>query len=147
MRIMHISTRLILGGAQENTVLSCEGLAARGYEVTLAYGPKPFVSCKFAFTCPGSFVFCSCAIHMVTLFHINLRTFVPSKSQLPNHLPQPKHKIRFLVVPPTLLLSIHRAAHRQCTAFSGRSQLLRIGNPEPKKRVVRRGNGLGLAAN
>ena len=39
MRIMHISTRLILGGSQENTVLSCEGQASRGHEVSLVYGP------------------------------------------------------------------------------------------------------------
>lgn len=39
MRILHISTRLILGGSQENTVLSCEGQAARGHEVHLAFGP------------------------------------------------------------------------------------------------------------
>jgi len=39
MRILHISTRLILGGSQENTVLSCEGQARRGDEVHLAYGP------------------------------------------------------------------------------------------------------------
>ena len=39
MRIMHISTRLILGGSQENTVLSCEGQADRGHQVNLVYGP------------------------------------------------------------------------------------------------------------
>lgn len=39
VRILHISTRLIIGGSQENTVLSCEGQAARGHEVHLAYGP------------------------------------------------------------------------------------------------------------
>ncbi len=39
MRILHISTRLILGGSQENTVLSCEGQLLRGHEVHLAYGP------------------------------------------------------------------------------------------------------------
>jgi glycosyltransferase involved in cell wall biosynthesis len=39
MRIVHLITRLILGGAQENTVLSCQGLARRGHEVTLAFGP------------------------------------------------------------------------------------------------------------
>jgi glycosyltransferase involved in cell wall biosynthesis len=39
LRILHISTRLILGGSQENTVLSCEGQASRGHEVHLAYGP------------------------------------------------------------------------------------------------------------
>jgi glycosyltransferase involved in cell wall biosynthesis len=39
MRILHISTRLILGGSQENTLLSCEGQARLGHEVHLAFGP------------------------------------------------------------------------------------------------------------
>lgn len=39
MRILHISTRLIIGGSQENTVLSCEGQARRGHDVHLAFGP------------------------------------------------------------------------------------------------------------
>ena len=41
MRILHISTRLILGGSQENTVLSCEGQARppHGHDVHLAFGP------------------------------------------------------------------------------------------------------------
>src|SRR4051812_36278783 len=39
MRILHISTRLILGGSQENTVLSCEGQSWLGHEVHLAFGP------------------------------------------------------------------------------------------------------------
>jgi len=39
MRIAHVITRLILGGAQENTLLTCEGLAARGHEVSLLTGP------------------------------------------------------------------------------------------------------------
>jgi glycosyltransferase involved in cell wall biosynthesis len=39
LRIMHISTRLILGGSQENTVLSCEGQADLGHTVSLVYGP------------------------------------------------------------------------------------------------------------
>jgi glycosyltransferase involved in cell wall biosynthesis len=39
VRILHISTRLILGGSQENTVLSCEGQARLGHDVHLAYGP------------------------------------------------------------------------------------------------------------
>jgi len=39
VRILHLITRLILGGAQENTVLSCEGQHAAGHEVTLAFGP------------------------------------------------------------------------------------------------------------
>ncbi len=37
--ILHISTRLILGGSQENTVLSCEGQALAGHDVHLAFGP------------------------------------------------------------------------------------------------------------
>lgn len=39
LRILHISTRLILGGSQENTLLSCEGQARAGHEVHLAFGP------------------------------------------------------------------------------------------------------------
>lgn len=39
MRIAHVITRLIVGGAQENTVLSCEGLHGRGHDVTLLSGP------------------------------------------------------------------------------------------------------------
>ncbi len=39
LTILHISTRLIQGGSQENTVLSCEGQAALGHDVHLAYGP------------------------------------------------------------------------------------------------------------
>ena len=37
--IVHISTRLILGGSQENTVLSCMGQSRLGHCVHLAYGP------------------------------------------------------------------------------------------------------------
>ncbi len=39
MHICHVITRLIVGGAQENTLLTCEGLHARGYRVTLIAGP------------------------------------------------------------------------------------------------------------
>lgn len=39
MKIVHVITRLIVGGAQENTVLSCEGLARRGHDVVLVSGP------------------------------------------------------------------------------------------------------------
>ncbi|MBI2899590.1 MAG: glycosyltransferase family 4 protein [Planctomycetes bacterium] len=39
MKILHVITRLVLGGAQENTVLTCEGLHERGHEVTLVTGP------------------------------------------------------------------------------------------------------------
>lgn len=40
MKICHIITRLIVGGAQENTVLSCAGLVAAGHDVTLIAGPE-----------------------------------------------------------------------------------------------------------
>jgi glycosyltransferase involved in cell wall biosynthesis len=39
MKIVHIITRLIIGGAQENTLLSCEGQHRLGHEVTLITGP------------------------------------------------------------------------------------------------------------
>jgi len=39
LRIVHIITRLILGGAQENTLITCRLLAERGHEVTLITGP------------------------------------------------------------------------------------------------------------
>jgi glycosyltransferase involved in cell wall biosynthesis len=39
MKIIHIITRLVLGGAQENTLITCKLLAERGHEVTLITGP------------------------------------------------------------------------------------------------------------
>ncbi len=39
MKIVHIITRLILGGAQENTLITCRELAQRGHDVTLITGP------------------------------------------------------------------------------------------------------------
>ena len=39
MKIVHIITRLILGGAQENTLITCRLLAGRGHDVTLITGP------------------------------------------------------------------------------------------------------------
>jgi glycosyltransferase involved in cell wall biosynthesis len=39
LKIVHIITRLILGGAQENTLITCKFLANRGHEVTLITGP------------------------------------------------------------------------------------------------------------
>ena len=39
MRIVHVITRLIVGGAQENTLLSCEGQHDLGHDVTLITGP------------------------------------------------------------------------------------------------------------
>jgi len=39
VKIIHIITRLILGGAQENTLITCKLLAERGHDVTLITGP------------------------------------------------------------------------------------------------------------
>ena len=39
MKIVHVITRLILGGAQENTLITCKLLAERGHDVTLITGP------------------------------------------------------------------------------------------------------------
>ena len=39
LKIIHIITRLILGGAQENTLITCKLLARRGHDVTLITGP------------------------------------------------------------------------------------------------------------
>lgn len=39
MKIVHIITRLVVGGAQENTLITCRLLARRGYDVTLITGP------------------------------------------------------------------------------------------------------------
>jgi len=39
LRVVHIITRLILGGAQENTLITCKLLARRGHDVTLITGP------------------------------------------------------------------------------------------------------------
>jgi glycosyltransferase involved in cell wall biosynthesis len=39
MKVVHIITRLILGGAQENTLITCKKLAERGHDVTLITGP------------------------------------------------------------------------------------------------------------
>ncbi|MCE9583515.1 MAG: glycosyltransferase family 4 protein [Planctomycetes bacterium] len=39
IRVLHVITRMILGGAQENTLLSVEGLHRRGWDVSLVTGP------------------------------------------------------------------------------------------------------------
>jgi glycosyltransferase involved in cell wall biosynthesis len=39
LKIVHVITRLILGGAQENTLITCKLLAERGHNVTLITGP------------------------------------------------------------------------------------------------------------
>ena len=48
MKIVHVITRLIVGGAQENTLLSCEGQHDRGHDVTLVTGPAvgPEETCR-----------------------------------------------------------------------------------------------------
>jgi len=40
MKVCHVITRLIVGGAQENTVATCIGLRQRGYDVELVIGPE-----------------------------------------------------------------------------------------------------------
>jgi glycosyltransferase involved in cell wall biosynthesis len=40
MKICHVITRLIVGGAQENTVTTCAGLKQLGYDVDLVTGPQ-----------------------------------------------------------------------------------------------------------
>jgi len=39
LKVVHIITRLSLGGAQENTLITCRLLARRGHDVTLIAGP------------------------------------------------------------------------------------------------------------
>jgi len=39
LKICHIITRLIIGGAQENTLFTCYGLNERGHRITLLTGP------------------------------------------------------------------------------------------------------------
>ncbi len=41
MKVCHVITRMIVGGAQENTLLSCAGLLENGHDVTLVTGPSP----------------------------------------------------------------------------------------------------------
>jgi len=40
MKIHHVITRLIVGGAQENTILTCRGLVEKGHDVTLVAGTE-----------------------------------------------------------------------------------------------------------
>ena len=39
LNICHVITRMIVGGAQENTLLTVRGLLERGHDVTLLTGP------------------------------------------------------------------------------------------------------------
>ena len=41
MKVCHVITRMIVGGAQENTLYSCRGLLEHGHDVTLVTGPSP----------------------------------------------------------------------------------------------------------
>ncbi len=41
MKICHVITRMIVGGAQENTLYTCQGLLENGHDVTLVTGPSP----------------------------------------------------------------------------------------------------------
>ena len=41
LKICHVITRMIVGGAQENTLLSAVGLIEKGHDVTLITGPSP----------------------------------------------------------------------------------------------------------
>lgn len=40
MRVCHVITRMIIGGAQENTLLTCRGLMELGHDVSLVAGPE-----------------------------------------------------------------------------------------------------------
>lgn len=39
LTILHVITRLILGGAQQNTIMSCAAQTAAGHRIALAFGP------------------------------------------------------------------------------------------------------------
>ncbi len=41
LNICHVITRMIVGGAQENTLLTCLGHIQKGHDVTLVTGPSP----------------------------------------------------------------------------------------------------------
>ena len=41
LRICHVITRMIVGGAQENTLLTVRGLMEKGHDVVLVTGPSP----------------------------------------------------------------------------------------------------------
>jgi len=41
MRICHVITRMIVGGAQENTLLTMLDHASKGHDVVLVTGPSP----------------------------------------------------------------------------------------------------------
>ena len=41
LKVCHVITRMIVGGAQENTLYTCQGLLESGHDVTLVTGPSP----------------------------------------------------------------------------------------------------------
>ena len=55
MKICHVITRMIVGGAQENTLLSARGAVDAGHDVTLVTGPSPGPEGELLkkVTCPG----------------------------------------------------------------------------------------------
>jgi len=55
MKICHVITRMIVGGAQENTLLSARGAVEAGHDVTLVTGPSPGPEGELLkrVTCPG----------------------------------------------------------------------------------------------
>ena len=52
LRIMHISTRLIRGGSQENTLLTCQGQRDRGHHVALVHDPFMVPKDPWRMMCP-----------------------------------------------------------------------------------------------
>jgi glycosyltransferase involved in cell wall biosynthesis len=52
LRICHVITRMIVGGAQENTLLTVQGLRERGHEVTLVTGPTTGPEGRLLEECP-----------------------------------------------------------------------------------------------
>ena len=60
LRICHVITRMIVGGAQENTLLTIKGHLANGHHVELATGPSPVT--------PYSGSKSLCGLHSTPLF-------------------------------------------------------------------------------
>ena len=74
MRICHVITRMIVGGAQENTLATVRGLAARGHEVTLISGPaEAEQGALLDYTAPAAPAF-----HYITLPHL-VRDIQPAR--------------------------------------------------------------------
>ena len=52
MKICHVITRMIVGGAQENTLYTILGHLRRGHEVVLVTGPSPGRESRRRRRCP-----------------------------------------------------------------------------------------------